>query len=373
MKQADKSAQDTFFADGDMASNTLILGLDCAVISDAELLLAAELLREGETVAFPTETVYGLGGNALKPSAILKIFEAKGRPSDNPLIVHIADLDALKGLVEDVSPLAETLMAAFWPGPLTLVMKKRPEVPAEVTAGLDTVAVRMPVHELARRLIRLSGVPVAAPSANLSGKPSPTRCEDVIRDLDGRVACILCGELSEIGLESTVVDVTGEEPVILRPGGITLEMIRGAAGSGKYDEAVDRKIREGEAARSPGMKYTHYSPDAEVILFEGDPEAVAAEILKRAAEYTREGRRVGIMTFDERVGVYAGSGEVLSLGSIHRLDQVAQNLFQTLRAFDAGKMSVVLSETVDDSGLGKAIMNRLIKAAGYRIIRVQKS
>lgn len=373
MMKPDKNVQDAFFADGTATSKTLILGSDAAVISDEELKLAAELLREGETVAFPTETVYGLGGNALKPSAILKIFEAKGRPSDNPLIVHIADYDALKGLVAEVPPLAEKLMAAFWPGPLTLVMKKRPEVPAEVTAGLDTVAVRMPVHELARRLIRLSGVPVAAPSANLSGKPSPTRCEDVIRDLSGRVACILCGELSEIGLESTVVDVTGEEPVILRPGGITLEMIRGAVGAGRYDEAVDRKIREGEAARSPGMKYTHYSPDAEVILFEGDPEAVAAEILRQAASYTRMGKRVGIMTFDERAKLYAGSGEVLSLGSIDRLDQVAQNLFQTLRAFDADKISVVLSETVDDSGLGKAIMNRLIKAAGYRRIYVEKS
>jgi len=370
MMKSDKSFKDEFFADGASTHKTLILGSDAAVISDAELLYAAELLREGETVAFPTETVYGLGGNALKPSAILKIFKAKGRPSDNPLIVHIADLEDLNGLVAEVSPLAETLMKAFWPGPLTLVMKKRPEVPAEVTAGLDTVAVRMPVHDLARRLIRLSGVPVAAPSANLSGKPSPTRCEDVIRDLSGRVACILCGELSEIGLESTVVDVTGEEPVILRPGGITLEMIRGAVGSGKYDEAADRKIRKGEAARSPGMKYTHYSPDAEVILFEGDPEAVAAEILKRAAAYVQGGRRVGIMTFDERVDLYLGSGEVLSLGSAQRLDQVAQNLFQTLRTFDADKIDVVLSETVEDSGLGKAIMNRLIKAAGYRVVRV---
>lgn len=370
MRKPDQSVQDAFFADGTAASSTLILGSDTAAISDEELLLAARLLQDGETVAFPTETVYGLGGNALKPSAIRKIFEAKGRPSDNPLIVHIADLDALNGLVAEVSPLAETLMTAFWPGPLTLVMKKRPEVPSEVTGGLDTVAVRMPVHELARRLIRLSGVPVAAPSANLSGKPSPTRCEDVIRDLSGRVACILCGELSEIGLESTVVDVTGEEPVILRPGGITLEMIRSAAGCGKYDEAVDRKILEGEKARSPGMKYTHYSPDAEVILFEGKPEAVAAEILRRAEAYTQAGSRVGIMTFDERIKIYAGSGEVLSLGSLERLDQVAQNLFQTLRAFDSGKIDVVLSETVEDSGLGKAIMNRLIKAAGYRVVRV---
>lgn len=373
MMTPEKSFQDKSPSDGNESPRALIFGSDDAVISDEELQLAAELLREGETVAFPTETVYGLGGNALKPSAILKIFEAKGRPSDNPLIVHIADLDALDGLVAEMSTLAETLMTAFWPGPLTLVMKKRPEVPFEVTAGLDTVAVRMPAHELARRLIRLSGVPVAAPSANLSGKPSPTRCEDVVRDLSGKVACILCGELSEIGLESTVVDVTGEVPVILRPGGITLEMIRGAAGSGRYDEAVDRKIREGETARSPGMKYTHYSPDAEVFLFEGDPEAVASEILKRAAEFAQAGSRVGIMTFDEHVGIYAGSGEVLSLGSIDRLDQVAQNLFKTLRAFDSGKINVVLSETVDDSGLGKAIMNRLIKAAGYRVIRVEKS
>lgn len=361
------------FADGYGTHNTLILGADTAAISEEDLLRAAALLREGETVAFPTETVYGLGGNALKPMAIRKIFKAKGRPADNPLIVHIADREALDGLVREVTPLAEALMAAFWPGPLTLVMKKQPEVPSEVTGGLDTVAVRMPAHPLARRLIRLSGVPVAAPSANLSGRPSPTRCEDVIRDLSGRVACILCGALSDIGLESTVVDVTGSEPVVLRPGGITLEMIRAAVGTGRHDEAVDRKLVEGEAARSPGMKYTHYAPEAEVILFRGDPEAVLAEICARAKQLSLEGKRVGVMTFDERAQAYSDCGEVISLGSCFQPEQVAQNLFRTLRTFDERAVDVVLSETIEDSGLGKAIMNRLIKAAGYRIVQVEKS
>jgi L-threonylcarbamoyladenylate synthase len=373
VKELEKHLQSEASPKASEPMKTLILAADDDGISDEALLQAAQLLREGETVAFPTETVYGLGGNALIPSAIKKIFKAKGRPADNPLIVHIADREALGGLAREVTPLAEALMAAFWPGPLTLVMKKRPEVPSEVTGGLDTVAVRMPAHPIARRLIRLSGVPVAAPSANLSGRPSPTLCEDVIRDLSGRVACILCGTLSDIGLESTVVDVTGSEPVILRPGGITLEMIQAVVGSGRHDEAVDRKLVEGEAARSPGMKYTHYSPEAEVILFRGDPEAVSVEIHGQAKRYQLEGKRVGIMTFDEHAEAFLDCEVVLSLGSLSRPEQVAQNLFRTLRAFDDRHIDVVLSETVDDKGLGKAIMNRLIKAAGYRIVQVEKS
>ena len=349
---------------------TLILGSENKGLTEAELLKAAALLREGETVAFPTETVYGLGANALEPSAIKKIFEAKGRPSDNPLIVHIAERTDLEGLVAEITPLAEALMAAFWPGPLTLVMKKKPEVPGEVTGGLSTVAVRMPNHPLARALIKASGVPVAAPSANLSGRPSPTRCEDVIRDLEGKVACIVCGTLSQIGLESTVVDVTGTVPVILRPGGVTLEMIREVAGDGHFDEGVDRSVQEGEVVRSPGMKYAHYAPEAEVILFQGRTEAVISAIKADAVEYDKVGKRVGIMTFDERRPEYEGYGVVLSLGRAGDLEEVARHLFKTLRTFDAMGIEVVLAETVEEQGLGKAIMNRLIKAAGYRLIRV---
>jgi L-threonylcarbamoyladenylate synthase len=348
--------------------NTLILHPGTGEALSEMIEKAAALLRSGETVAFPTETVYGLGANALDPAAIKKIFAAKGRPSDNPLIVHIADFEDLEALVEEVSVMAKDLMNAFWPGPLTLVMKKKPEVPFEVTAGLPTVAVRMPVHVLARRLIRAAGVPVAAPSANLSGRPSPTSAEDVIRDLDRRVACIVCGDTSEIGLESTVVDVTGKEPVILRPGGITLEMIREVAGSGRYDEAVDRKLLEGEQASSPGMKYAHYSPDAEVLIFTGLQENVRSAVKARYETLKSCDKVVGVMTFDEHLEDYAGLDHVMSLGHLSKLEEVGQNLFRTLRAFDDAGVEVILSEGVEDTGFGKAIMNRLIKAAGYRII-----
>lgn len=349
---------------------TLILGNEDEGITEASLLCAARLLRSGETVAFPTETVYGLGANALEPSAILKIFQAKGRPSDNPLIVHISDFESLDSLAREITPLARRLAAAFWPGPLTLVMKKQDHVPPEVTAGLETVAVRMPDHVVARALIREAGVPVAAPSANLSGKPSPTSCEDVIRDLDGRVACILCGEISEIGLESTVVDVTGVEPIVLRPGGVTLEMIRAVVGCGRYDNGVDRKLKDGEEARSPGMKYAHYAPEAEVILYKGSYNKIKAAVEMEACKLRSEGKHVGIMTFDEHLEDFEGLGKVLTLGHQENLEEIGRNLFRTLRAFDALNVDVVLSETVEETGFGKAIMNRLVKAAGYRIVQL---
>lgn len=351
-----------------MKLNTLILKPENPCETDPSIAIAAKLLREGKTVAFPTETVYGLGANALDPDAVAGIFTAKGRPSDNPLIVHISDFDDVEALVESVSPLARQLMSLFWPGPLTLVMKKNTSVPAVVTAGLNTVAVRMPSHLLARALIRAAGVPVAAPSANLSGRPSPTSPEDVIRDLSGRVACILCGEISEIGLESTVVDVTGDVPVILRPGGITLEMIFKVVGSGYYDEAVDRKLIPGEQAKSPGMKYAHYAPDAEVRIFTGQKDRVRCAILDQYKALTQEGRAVGIMTFEEHMHNFSGLDNVLSLGHLSSLDEVGQNLFRTLRAFDAIGVEIVLSESVEATGFGKAIMNRLIKAAAYRVI-----
>lgn len=338
-----------------------------ATLLDGLLSSAAAALKAGETVAFPTETVYGIGADALNEAAVAKIFQAKGRPADNPLIVHVAAQSEVAALVSHISPVAQQLMDAFWPGALTLIMPKSEKVSKSVTAGLETVAVRMPSHSVAKRLIELAGCPVAAPSANLSGKPSPTCGADVVSDLDGRVAVIVYGEEAVIGLESTVVDLTGDEPVVLRPGGVTLEAIQAVAGSGRYDEKLNLKLQAGEQPKSPGMKYTHYAPEAEVTVFCGEVHAVRAEIEKRVADGLVRGIKPGVMTVEE-IGIEFDRAQVISLGSFSQPDIAASLLFKSLRAFDRLGVDEVYAVGFEDSGIGKAIMNRLIKAAGHRVV-----
>lgn len=343
---------------------TQIIYMDPHRIDEAKLEHPARILREGGTVAFPTETVYGLGADALSEEAVRKIFEAKGRPADNPLIVHIAQRFELEALVAEVPPVAEALMGVFWPGPLTLIFKKSDQVPAVVTAGLDTVAVRMPSHPLANRLIALARVPVAAPSANLSGKPSPTREEHVLQDLFGRVDCILCGGDTQVGLESTVLDVTGDVPLVLRPGGVTCSQIAAVAGACEIDQAL-LETDSDRAPRSPGMKYTHYAPDAEVLLG-GGPD-MTATILKEADRRKALGQRVCVLATEENLRAYKAH-KVVSLGSGKHPETIAARLFMALRLCDEMKMDVVLAETVEEKGIGRAVMNRLKKSAGDRWI-----
>lgn len=335
---------------------------------------AAEKLRNGELVAFPTETVYGLGANAFRTEAVLKIFAAKGRPSDNPLIVHIADREDLEGLVREIPDVAVRLMARFWPGALTLVFYKSPAVPDAVTAGLDTVAVRMPVHPIARDLIRLAGVPVAAPSANHSGRPSPTTAEHVREDMDGRIPMIVDGGACPMGMESTVLDVTVCPPMMLRPGGVTREMLEAAIGPISLDPALSGTSGKPKA---PGMKYAHYAPRAPLILYAGTPEDVAARIVAEAAKLYAEGKKVGLLCTEESIGVYArifsekpGHERIhpLSAGCRANPGTIAAGIFATLRQFDVLGVDVILAEGFPETGVGHAIMNRLKKAAGGHVV-----
>ncbi len=346
---------------------TKIVDIDINHIDMVVLSEAANILKNGGTVAFPTETVYGLGANALDKNAISKIFKAKGRPSDNPLIVHIADFDDLHELVLNIPKKAEMLMEKFWPGPLTMIFKKSMKVPENVTADLDTVAIRMPSHPIANKLIELTGLPIAAPSANLSGKPSPTKAEHVIKDLKGRVDAIVCGGDAEVGVESTVLDITTDTPMILRPGGITKEDIEKLVGEVEIDPAILKKNNGNYKPKSPGMKYTHYSPEAQVILINGQIDNVVEKIKSMQESKEKEGYRVGIMATDETKDRYNGEN-ILSLGSRKRLETVASNLFKTLREFDERKVDIILSEGFEEVGVGQAIMNRLTKAAGYNIV-----
>ena len=332
---------------------------------DEQLIEAAELLRNGGTVAFPTETVYGLGANALIEEAVEGIYTAKGRPSDNPLIVHIANLDLLDGLVER-APLQDLLIDAFWPGALTLIFKSKGTVAKRVSPGLDTQSIRMPNHPVARKLIELSGVPVAAPSANLSGKPSPTVGKHVVEDLKGRVDGIVVYDQSKVGVESTILDLTSDPPMLLRPGGITVEQIENVIGSIAIDPALEKKMSDTIQPKAPGMKYTHYSPEADVYVIQGDLSHVKEKI---QSLYDTYDLKVGIMCSDESKAYYKADC-VLSLGSRDSLSEVASNLFMTLREFDEIGVDIVLAEGYDTVGMGKAIMNRLNKAAGFKIIKV---
>lgn len=341
------------------------------LIVDAEdeqaLSNAALALSQGQLVAFPTETVYGLGADALNPVAVKNIFEAKGRPSDNPLIVHIAEGSQLNGLVRDIPPLAKSLMDAFWPGPLTLVFKRSHKVPDVITAGLDTVAVRMPDNPVALELIKRSGVPVAAPSANLSGRPSPTCARHVAEDLMGRIAYIIDGGSCSVGVESTVLDITAEVPVILRPGGITREMLEKVAGKVEADPVLE--VKGDVKPRSPGMKYRHYSPKAEMILVKGDNEKVINTINTLTKERWNEGLLVGVLSCSENARRYSAD-VVVPAGSMEHPEEVAAGLYRTLRKFDETKVGIIYSETFQEHGIGQAVMNRLKKASSGKIIEV---
>ncbi|MCR4716155.1 MAG: threonylcarbamoyl-AMP synthase [Lachnospiraceae bacterium] len=337
----------------------------------ADLDKAASYIKEGGLVAFPTETVYGLGGNGLLANASKKIYEAKGRPSDNPLILHIADAKAVDELTDYVPDMAKKLIDAFWPGPMTLIFKKSDIVPYETTGGLDTVAIRYPMHPIALELIRRSGCYIAAPSANLSGRPSPTKAEHVITDLDGRVDAIIDGGDVDIGIESTIIDLTGDRPVILRPGFITEDMIKSVLGDVCFDPAVlldhaDSSI----VAKAPGMKYKHYAPKAELSLIEGDDLAVLAGFLKMIKEAKNKGLKVGVIVTKEHEDAIDADAKIV-LGSKNDLKSIAHNLFASLREMDDFGVDVIYCESFSNEELGRAIMNRLLKAAGYNLISAE--
>lgn len=333
------------------------------------LTLAADLLSKGELVAFPTETVYGLGANALDKQAVLSIFSAKGRPADNPLIVHVWDRSQLQQICH-VSPLAEKLMDAFWPGPLTLLMPRLESIPLEVTAGLPTVAVRMPSHPVASALLKACNLPIAAPSANRSGKPSPTTAQHVLADMDGRIPLIVDGGSCDVGLESTVLDITQEIPCILRPGGVTKAMLEAVLGTVTVAGSVLRPLQKGEKALSPGMMYKHYSPDGQVTLVEGSEADVVKALHILYQQASQNGHRACVMCFHEHVSALADCFPH-DLGSIHAPEEVAHRLFDTLRLLDDEHMEAIFSEVVPAEGVGLAIMNRLGRAAAFRTIQAK--
>lgn len=324
---------------------------------------AAKLIRRGKLVAFPTETVYGLGANALNSAAVKKIFEAKGRPADNPLIIHIYDKDDVFFLAKDVPRTARRLGDRFWPGPLTIVFKKSEIVPKTVTGGLNTVAIRMPENKIAQLLIREAGVPIAAPSANVAGRPSPTTARHVLEDLAGKVDLIIDGGKAKIGIESTVVDARGKTPVLLRPGGVTLEQLQRAVGKVAVHPVVRGKTAK--IHRSPGMKYRHYSPKAKIILIEGKASKVNAEMSKLLESFKKQRKRVGILATQK--SCLQKSDLTKYLGPSH--EKIAASLFEAFREFDAKKIDVVLAQGISKTGLGLGIMNRLGKAA-YKKIQV---
>lgn len=329
---------------------------------------AAEIWRAGGLVAFPTETVYGLGGNGLDAGASEKIYAAKARPSDNPLILHIARREQLKELVTEINPWAQALMDAFWPGPLTMIFPKSDKVPYETTGGLDTVAVRMPSHPAARFLLETAGLPIAAPSANRSGRPSPTSASHVIEDMDGRIDMIIDGGDVGIGVESTIIDLTGSCPVLLRPGFITVEMMEEVLGPVDTDQAVYRQVSADVRPKAPGMKYRHYAPKAGMSLVEGNPCAVADYINRQIRDNPH--KKIGVMITDENRNLYHG-GLCISAGTSHKdLDSIAHNLFRVLREFDDRGVDYIYSESFSSQGEGLAVMNRLLKAAGHHVIHV---
>lgn len=334
--------------------------------NEESLAWGAELLRRGELVAFPTETVYGLGANALDSAAVREIFAAKGRPADNPLIVHIWDREQLAQVCH-VPPLAEKLMDAFWPGPLTLLMPRRESIPLVVTASLPTVAVRMPSHPVAAALLKACNVPVAAPSANRSGKPSPTTAHHVLEDMNGRIPLILDGGDCEVGVESTVLDISGETPCILRPGGITKAMLETVLPRVEVAGSVLRPLQPGEKALSPGMRYKHYAPAGAVTLVEGQEAQVVAACHKLYQQAEAAGQRACILCFTEHIPQLAGC-HVEALGSKKRPEEVAHRLFALLREMDEQQMEAIFSEVMPPEGVGLAVMNRLGRAAAFHTV-----
>ena len=332
---------------------------------DLELIRQASdvILRRG-LVAFPTETVYGLGANALDEEAVAKIFHAKGRPSNDPLIVHVASVDDVKLVASEIPPIVKKLADAFWPGPLTLVLPKQPHVPASVTAGLDTVAVRVPSHPIALALIRASGVPIAAPSANRFGHTSPTTAAHVLDDLNGRIDMILDGGATSVGVESTVLDVTCDPPMILRPGGVSREAIEAVIG--KVALRNNRPNSEDEAQVSPGLLGKHYTPNAELILCKGERDSALEKLLELAKQAQAQGRSVGLLLANEDMTVFESCIEY-PLGSFDDLESIARNLYAGMRALDDKKVNLILTRDFGGQGLGLAIHDRLLRAASQTI------
>lgn len=349
--------------------DTIIEKIDPGNIDADVMDRAGKLIEEGELVAFPTETVYGLGGDALDPDASRKIYAAKGRPSDNPLIVHIAEFDDMKRVAREVPEQARKLADAFWPGPLTMIVWKSDAVPEATTGGMQTVAVRMPNHPVALELIRRSGCLIAAPSANTSGRPSPTEAQHVAEDLSGKIAMILDGGPVGIGIESTIIDLTEEKPMILRPGYITPEMLSEVL---QEEVVIDPGIIAADDTRkpkAPGMKYKHYAPKAEMIIVDGAQDAVIAKINELTAAKRAEGKKVAVIATDETKERYDAQ-VILSMGRRSDEDAIAQHLYKILRECDELEVGEIYSECFQTPRIGQAIMNRLLKAAGHTVIHV---
>ena len=340
--------------------NTLLLD---PIRDDGALRQAGALLRAGEVVGMPTETVYGLAANALDGAAVAKIFLAKGRPQDNPLIVHIADKEQLSTLARMVPESARKLADAFWPGPLTIILPKAACIPDEVSAGLDTVGIRLPSHPVARALIREAGVPLAAPSANLSGRPSTTTSGHVMDDLGGKIPAIVEGGPCAVGVESTVVSLAGNVPRLLRPGGVSLEQLESVLGSVEVDRALREKIGDEVRVSAPGMKYRHYAPKAPVTVVCGDPERTAVYITRHA------GLDAGVICFSECAFQFEMHARRV-IGSSDDVQTQARRVFDALRSFDATDVTEIWAQCPDDTGLGLAVANRLKKAAGFKVVNV---
>ncbi len=347
---------------------TKVITIDHKAMDEAVLQEAGNIIKNGGLVAFPTETVYGLGGDALNRESSKKIYAAKGRPSDNPLIVHICSMEALQPIVEDVPEEVERLAEAFWPGPLTIIMKKSELVPKETTGGLDTVAVRMPSHPVALKFIEYAGGYVAAPSANVSGRPSPTKAKYVIEDMSGRIDMILDGDGIDIGLESTIVDMTGDIPMILRPGYITKDMLEKVLGEVTIDPTIlDSNCND--APKAPGMRYRHYAPKAALTIVEGSADKTVETINGYIREAHTKGQKVGVIATEETLDSYLGDS-IKSVGKRRDEEAIARSLYTILREFDDEDVSVIYSESFAECNMGQAIMNRLLKAAGHQIVYV---
>ena len=341
--------------------------MNTKLLTEKELDQAAVLLREGGLVGIPTETVYGLGANGLNDQAVKNIFAAKGRPQDNPLILHIPDVSWLERYCKDIPLTAYKLAQAYWPGPMTMILYHKDVVPDAVTAGLDTVGMRCPAHKLCRDIIAAAGVPVAAPSGNTSGRPSPTTAQHMLEDMDGKIDAIVDGGPFAVGVESTIIDLTCTPPRLLRPGGITLEQLRDVLGEVDVDPAVTRLLGAGEKPKAPGMKYRHYAPKAPVTVVTGDP--------KRSAEYIAAHAQSedGIICFDEFLPLFTGRSSarpVMDLGPAGDKEEQARHIFDALRSFDHTSVPAIWAQCPDTSGIGLAIANRLNKAAGFHIIEV---
>lgn len=330
---------------------------------------AKRIIASGGLVAIPTETVYGLAGNALDPSSSKKIYEAKGRPSDNPLIVHIADIKDLPVIARDIPDKAYALAKRYWPGPLTMILKKTDAVPKETTGGLDTVAVRMPSDEIAREFIRLCGPFIAAPSANASGRPSCTTAEHVVEDLDGKIGLVIDGGGVGIGLESTIVDLTGDTPCLLRPGYIGRSDLESIIGSVDVDPAVYNKNKADTPPKAPGMKYRHYAPKGDLTIIEGSRENVISYINKESSKASSEGKKCAVLATAENISLYTAD-LVIDMGSRNDMESISHNLFSSLRKCDEECVRLIYSEGFGSEGLGEAVMNRLLKASGNRVVKV---